>query len=389
MPQLEDYKGREQTYIKHFLLENYLEGVAYSICWYEPDFVYVDGFSGPWKSIDELYEDTSFSIAINKLRKVKENLIQSGKTPNIRCLFIEENPSRFKDLEKEIAKVDDLTVELKNGSFEDLIQEVYDFIGNSFSFTFIDPSGWTGFSLEKLKPILTRRGEVLINIMYLYIQRFVDDPPESLRPSFDNFFGGEGWEDERNHYIQKNLSREEATINVYLDRLKSFGKYSHTTSAQILIPDEDRTFFYLVHGTKDLTGLQKFSQVERKLFNEQFKVRNILAQNKTLEIKGQFPLFPPDTPHTGSQYLEDIRNQYLNTARQKLLELINTHKKIPYDLALSKSLEIPFVWEKDLKSWLKEWLGENQIIIEGLKEKETAPKAKQNHFITLKTDQIQ
>ena len=41
------YQGREQTQMKHRLLEGYLERVAYHIGWSRDDFVYVDGFSGP------------------------------------------------------------------------------------------------------------------------------------------------------------------------------------------------------------------------------------------------------------------------------------------------------------------------------------------------------
>ena len=68
------YHGREQTYVKHFFLEKYLEKVAYIIGYDQSNFVYVDGFSGPWKSADEESEDTSFLIAINKLKQVRNGL---------------------------------------------------------------------------------------------------------------------------------------------------------------------------------------------------------------------------------------------------------------------------------------------------------------------------
>ena len=47
------YEGREQTYLKHFFLEKYLERVAYVIGFSYPEFVYVDGFSGPWRAEHE------------------------------------------------------------------------------------------------------------------------------------------------------------------------------------------------------------------------------------------------------------------------------------------------------------------------------------------------
>ena len=52
MKPADHYRGREQTYLKHFFLERYLERVAYKVGSFAPEFVYVDGFSGPWKTED-------------------------------------------------------------------------------------------------------------------------------------------------------------------------------------------------------------------------------------------------------------------------------------------------------------------------------------------------
>ena len=55
------YKGKEQTYLKHLVLENYLERLSW-IIGFGSDYgkiCYVDGFSGPWKSGSEDYADTS------------------------------------------------------------------------------------------------------------------------------------------------------------------------------------------------------------------------------------------------------------------------------------------------------------------------------------------
>lgn len=58
----EDYRGREQTYLKHFFLERYLERVAYKVGSFAQEFVYVDGFSGPWRTEDPGFEDSSSSL---------------------------------------------------------------------------------------------------------------------------------------------------------------------------------------------------------------------------------------------------------------------------------------------------------------------------------------
>lgn len=145
----EYYKGREQTYLKHFFLERYLERVTYNIGSFANEFVYVDGFSGPWKSGDEALDDTSFMIAIKKLREVRDGLAKVGRTPKIRCMFVEKEPGPYRALEAAVRDVTDIQIETLNGEFEHSIPEVLKFVGNAFSLVFIDPTGWTGFGLKQ------------------------------------------------------------------------------------------------------------------------------------------------------------------------------------------------------------------------------------------------
>jgi hypothetical protein len=66
---IEDYKDREQSYVKHVFLENYLERLAHKTASHYPRIVYVDGFAGPWQSAHEYFQDTSFGIALNALSR--------------------------------------------------------------------------------------------------------------------------------------------------------------------------------------------------------------------------------------------------------------------------------------------------------------------------------
>lgn len=139
MKPLEYYGGREQTYLKHFFLERYLEKVAYNIGSSADEFVYVDGFSGPWRSEDEEFGDTSFFIAIEKLRQIRIRFLQSGRNVKVRCLFVEKEPGPFSDLESVIADVSDVQISALNGEFEDKLSDVVKFVGTSFGLIFIDP----------------------------------------------------------------------------------------------------------------------------------------------------------------------------------------------------------------------------------------------------------
>jgi len=380
----EYYIGKEQTYIKHFILESYIERVAYNIGSFAPDFVYVDGFSGPWKSQSENYEDTSFVIAINKLRDVRSSLKNRGRDFNIKCLFIEKELSTFKEIKNELEKVDDIKCEVLNGEFENVIPDIVKFIGNSFSFVFIDPTGWTGFALQKIKPILNLRGEVLINFMYDHINRFIEDPRPEIVKSFDEQFGGEGFQEEVTLAISNGKSRENAILEGYVERLRNFGNFSHVTWTRVLKPNQDRSYFHLVYGTRHLKGLLEFRSVEQKSFKLQNSIRDTIRQNRRIEAVGQTELFPADTSGLGSPILEHERIKNLNYSKSQLDNLIIESPRILYDDLLANLLKKPLVWKSDIKGWIGELEKNGKIFIEGLSDREKTPKPNKKHFICKK-----
>jgi hypothetical protein len=49
---LSNYEGREQAYVKHYLLEKYLSRWGYKTGSKWDPLVFVDGFAGPWGSKD-------------------------------------------------------------------------------------------------------------------------------------------------------------------------------------------------------------------------------------------------------------------------------------------------------------------------------------------------
>ncbi|MBI3451859.1 MAG: three-Cys-motif partner protein TcmP, partial [Rhodospirillales bacterium] len=234
----ENYGGREQTFAKHFFLDRYLERVAYNLFASQSFdvFTYVDGFSGPWQSANEKREDTSFVIALNKLRGVRNGLSRQGRRIKIRCLFIEKDRQAFQELEKVIGEYPrDIEIQVICGEFENQIATITNFIDKTFSFVFIDPTGWTGFGLDIIRPLLQLRGEILINFMFDEINRFLDDSRSEIRTSYDRLFGGGGWRDEiREGEKIYGMRREDAVLHVYQERLRKAGNFEHVTSTRIL-----------------------------------------------------------------------------------------------------------------------------------------------------------
>lgn len=122
MNEWEKYRGREQSCVKHYVLEHYLQSLTYKLALglKRPELVltYIDGFSGPWKSTTEDYSDTSFQIAINVLRKVRDDL-SDRKNLILRCLFVEKDNEAFLMLQEYASTVKDIQIKLIHGSFEE------------------------------------------------------------------------------------------------------------------------------------------------------------------------------------------------------------------------------------------------------------------------------
>lgn len=196
MSQNDEYAGREQSQVKHFILRQYLKRFARIIGSQWNTITYVDCFSGPWESKTADLSDTSFAIALQELRDAQTTLAQRKKSLNIRCLFLEEQAKRYSRLAKYCQKQSDVVIETQNASMLDAIPQIADFIerggSNSFPFIFIDPTGWTGFDHDRLRPLLRQpQGEVLVNFMTEHIRRFVTSKEKrvDIIDSFRRLFG--------------------------------------------------------------------------------------------------------------------------------------------------------------------------------------------------------
>lgn len=184
------YTGREQTFIKHFILRNYLERFAIIVGSRWNTLTYVDCFSGPWQVKSEKFEDSSFAIALEQLRRARAvHREQTGRTLMLRCFFLEKTPTAYERLKHFTEQIDDVVIETKNKKLENAIQDILSFVQeggpNSFPFIFIDPTGWSGFAMETITPLLQLDpAEVLINFMTEHIRRFIESPQKQTQESF-------------------------------------------------------------------------------------------------------------------------------------------------------------------------------------------------------------
>lgn len=190
------YLGREQTLVKHSILQNYLEQFAIVVGSHWDTITYVDCFSGPWNVQSDDFRDSSFAIALDQLRKAREVHRSHGCLLRLRCLFLEKTRSAYLKLKTYTDSIKDVEILPKNKKLEDAIPDIVEFISEggkkSFPFVFVDPTGWTGFAMETIAPLLRiRPGEVLVNFMTEHIRRFIDSPQPQTRDSFNRLFGSD------------------------------------------------------------------------------------------------------------------------------------------------------------------------------------------------------
>ena len=294
-----------------------------------PDLVYIDGFSGPWKSRLADFGDTSFMIAIAALKDAQEKLRAQGKPKQIRCFFVEENPTSYTQLKAAVSKHHDpkngFHVYTSNGRFEDAIDAIMQVVGSSFALTFIDPTGWTGYEFTKIARILQHKpGEVLLNYMKSFIDRFTAQD-EHKNVNFEGILGPH-WPAQ----LAPSLPRDEAVEALFAKGFRDAGSFRYVLSTPIE-KLEDRTAFCIVYGTRSDKGLAAYRDVEYLALKDH-GMRRIQAKRTIQEERsGIHDLFAAAGIELDKAVIEDQLPEFCRQAREWLLqELQRQHGPIRF-----------------------------------------------------------
>jgi three-Cys-motif partner protein len=323
-----------------------------------------------------------FSVALAELRKARDTHAERGKTVRLRCVFLEQEPSRFSQLKEFADKVTDADVLPINSKFEPAIPEIIRFLDRdpeTFPFIFIDPTGWTGFSMQTIAPLLVRRPcEVLINFMLDFIRRFIEH--DFSRDSFLRLFGSDDFDSGIKDL--QGWDRDDAIANRYCRSLHEVCGFDHVQRAFVLHPGKDKTHFLLIYGTRHLKGVEVFKETERKAMEAQERSRAKVEVRK----RKQPLLDPEEMPE--SQYYNNLRERYQDQARSVVMSVLNSKRQASYDDLWLPTLSFPMVWESDLREWLKRWRETGLIEYIGLKPNERTLKRDRGHVVRKTADHI-
>jgi three-Cys-motif partner protein len=384
MSQEDLYAGREQTLVKHFILQKYLERFALIIGFRWQTITYVDCFSGPWNARSQNFEDSSFFIALTELRKARDTHKAKGKGLSLRCFFLEKDPEAYQKLKDFADGISDAEVQTKNSELTSSVGEILTFVKQggqtSFPFIFIDPTGWTGFDLNVIAPLLkVDPGEVLINFMTSHIRRFIASPQSETQESFERLFGSARFRAR----IQGlgHQDREDAAVLEYSENVRRTGHYRFIAKAVVFHPEMNRTHFHLIYATRNPKGIEVFKDVEKRAMQVMESARAKAQQRKREETTRQPDLFSSEVMRDSSHY-DALREYYLGRSKKIALGVLRERGRVRYDDLWAAALSEPLTWESDLKGWIQQWQIDGALHIEGMKAKQRVPhRAKQNFLI--------
>jgi three-Cys-motif partner protein len=314
------YSGREQTKAKHFILKRYLQALAFKVLRFS-DVTYVDGFSGPWETKTENFSDSSFMIAISVLQDAQKQILeQSGIRRRIHCFFSESSADAFAQLQEAVAPFHrpEQGFEIKTycGEFENAISDIQRFIGTSFPLIFIDPTGWTGYSFTKIKPLFARlKCEVLINFMYEFVNRFSYSDDEDIIASLDPILGGTGWGDRLDPKLHRGLAVEK----LFRETLKLAGNFDFVVSTKIDKATAERPHFFITYGTKSPDGLKAFRQIEYAALREHERNRATAKERRREEQSGTVDLFAGYQAQVQEATIDEIVDEQKTLASGELV----------------------------------------------------------------------
>lgn len=377
------YIGREQTLVKHAILGSYLERFAHKVGAVWDTLNYVDCFSGPWNVRSDNLEDSSFAIALSELRRARDTHAQRGRKLRLRCFFLEKVPAAYERLKAFTESSKDVESITRNAVLEESVAEIVRFAKSggptSFSFIFIDPTGWTGFEMSTIKPLLQLTpGEVLINFMTGHIRRFIDSPEQETQESFERMFGSSTFR----QVIQglERQQREDAVVQAYTRAAKAAGGFAFSGNAIVLHPERDQTHFNLVYLTRHPEGLNVFKEAERKAMEVQENARAEAQQRKRVVRDKQSELFPGKELHD-STYYTSLRHRYLTKTKASVLGILQAKKRVPYDDAWTMAVSEPLSWESDLKDWITEWRRQGLLEVSGMKSRQRVPHRNEGNLL--------
>lgn len=354
------YVGREQAFIKHNILEKYLEKLTAILAVSQTvfEFTYVDCFAGPWQADESEMASTSIAISLQVLDRCKIFVESRGRRAVIRALYVEQSNDAYPKLKKYLDEHTPVGMETYSihGEFVASRKMILDWVGlKGNAFFFIDPKGWTEVKVNTLAPLLARpRSEFVINFMYDFANRAIS--MRKLAPVIKELLG------EEFSTNANGKDRESLILDTYRKNLKdkvpvrSLDYPVRSVYVKIKDPKIERTKYYLVYLTTHPKGLIKFMETYEKAADLQGVVRAQIREDKKAIETRTDDLFAGEPSFVDDS---DIKNNY-SVIDDFWLKYIGTERVVD-EAAFAKILEDKNWFPGELQASLGRLISQKKI----------------------------
>src|SRR3546814_17659007 len=113
-----------------------------------------------------------------------------------------------------------------------------------------------------------------------------------------------------------------------MDRLREVGGFAHVTCARIKKPHFERSYFYLIYGTRHWKGLLEFRRVEQKAADEQASVFGATRHLRKVAQTGQDDLFARAEITEPNLTFEQQQSLTRSLARRMLYSVIRQQRAV-------------------------------------------------------------
>jgi three-Cys-motif partner protein len=251
------------TQAKHEILKNYLQAWFPILGRTPKHLIYLDGFAGPG-----MYKGGEEGSPVIALRTYLEHNQKENIKAHIFFVFFEEKIQRANYLRTVIkGKFPELPrkceYEVIDTRYESAMDYLFmllerDKMNLAPTFAFLDPCGYSGLPMRLNKKLLKYpKCEVLITFMSGFINRFLSN--EAI---LDELFGTDEWQ--QVHTIIDPRDRKEFLIRLYKRQLSDIAGAKYALTFE-MVNRNNQTIYYLVFGTKHLTGLDRMKMAMTKV----------------------------------------------------------------------------------------------------------------------------
>lgn len=363
-----EYFGREQTWLKHRVLEEYATGWAMKLGSFAGRLWYVDCFAGPWRSQNVERRDTSVFRGIEALKAARATWAMRARRDSklaLGAIFVERSPSAYAELEEFLAPYRaDIEIHAFNGEFAEHAAHIDRLVGRDPALLFVDPTGWKGADMDVIARVSSRgRRDVLINVMSSFLVRQKDRDEDFLREQMRQFLGLK----ERD--LPAGLTEGEL-LALYREQFQRRAGLPHVADLIVMHPEQDRAYFRLVVGGRHPAVLKLFRGIEEKVAGrEQASVRAGAYQRRKEATTGQMSLLAAVAPVAEPAYV-DLREQGLARLLSEVVEQLR-RQPIAFKDLWPPILARQHVTHADVARAVREFVTSGRVVFAGVDGKQT------------------